>query len=189
LQSGRLLIACRATTTVFPVVTTSDCNMTSTLATDKQSEAIRKRMNEIRNSLPYEVDDARRRLKELSDWKYHFRRHPYALMGLGLTLGFLLVPGKGGQQWIVHHKQGSERRRSPGGAESDWFPGEAEPAKKGLVGGLLGAAASVALKQGATIVARQLAHRLTSSDASRHQGPASQHYASAIAEPSSESAK
>ncbi|WP_436715317.1 hypothetical protein U8335_22490 [Roseiconus lacunae] len=118
--------------------------MTTTLATEKQAEAIKQRMREIRTNLPYEVDQARDQVKELSDWKYHFRRHPAAMLGAAVAIGFLLVPSPSTPKQVVVER--APRRRDS----------EAEPAKKGLVGGLVGAVATIALRQVASMAANQI---------------------------------
>src|SRR5690606_13658744 len=66
--------------------------MTATTATDKQSAAIRDRMREIRSELPYDVDDARARVKQLSDWRYHVAQRPIAIAAAAAVAGYLLVP-------------------------------------------------------------------------------------------------
>ncbi len=65
--------------------------MAVTTATRQQSVAIRNRMREIRSELPYDVDDARARVKQLSDWKYHVSRRPIAIAAAAAVVGYLLV--------------------------------------------------------------------------------------------------
>ncbi len=120
--------------------------MATTLATRKQSEAIRVRMREIRSELPYDVDDARQRVKQLSDWKYHMARHPWPILAAATVLGYMLVPGKRGSHPVV-----VERRSAPDA-----------PAPRGVLGGIAGAVATLLLRQAATMATTQISHAFSS---------------------------
>ncbi|OYP28889.1 hypothetical protein [Rhodopirellula sp. MGV] len=125
--------------------------MATTLATDKQAQAIKQRMQQIRTNLPYEVDQARDQVKELSDWKYHFRRHPAALLSAAAVVGYLLVPSKSPspKHFVIE-------RRVPTDRES------IEPTKKSLIGGLVGVVATIAVRQAVSIAAGHVSSVLTS---------------------------
>jgi len=116
--------------------------MAQTLATAKQAEAIKQRMREIRSELPYDVDRARERVRQISDWKYHFRRHPLPVISLAAAVGYLLVPGK--------QSTTSTAQVHLGAPEAD------APSKKSLLGGIAGAVATVALKQATTLAAHRV---------------------------------
>ncbi len=121
--------------------------MATTLATRKQSAAIRQKMQEIRSELPYDVDDARERIKQLSDWRYHMSRHAMPILVAVAVAGFLIVPRKRSPTSItVHHE--------PGAAP-------AAPAKRGLLGGIAGAALTMLLKQGASLAAHHFAGKVS----------------------------
>ncbi len=64
----------------------------NTLATRKQSEAIRGQMQSIRCGLPYAMDDARDELKQLTDWKYYVRKLPLATVTCAAAAGYMAVP-------------------------------------------------------------------------------------------------
>ncbi|KAA5542633.1 hypothetical protein FYK55_13950 [Roseiconus nitratireducens] len=118
--------------------------MVSTLATEKQAAAIKQRMQEIRTDLPYRVDYARdevnERVKRLTDWKYHMKQHPLPIVAGAVVLGYLLVPEKASPQKVVVHRESGDGIAS-------------EPAKKGLLSGIVGAIATIAMKQATTMAA------------------------------------
>ena len=121
--------------------------MATTLATRKQSEAIRQRMQLIRTEMPSDADSARARVKELTDWKYHVRNHPLPVLAAAAVVGYLLVPSKSNPSVIVR-------------SESQGEHPEPAPAKKGMLGGLLGSLATLAIKQGITLATRQMSTEL-----------------------------
>ncbi len=110
--------------------------MTQTLATKKQAEAIKQRMAEIRTELPYSADQARARVQQLTDWKYHMSRHPLPMLAVAAAIGYVLIPSKSAPSQIVVHRSGNE---------------PVAPAKKGLVGGVFAALATLAMKQAASL--------------------------------------
>ncbi|MCC9642031.1 hypothetical protein LOC71_07070 [Rhodopirellula sp. JC740] len=124
--------------------------MATTLATEKQAAAIKQRMAEIRTELPYEVDDARVRVKQLTDWKYHMKRHPLPLLAGAAILGYLVVPHKRTPERIIIRETPSQSGQST-----------PEPAKKGLVAGIAGTVMTLALRQAGSVAANQLSRLLT----------------------------
>lgn len=124
--------------------------MATTTATRKQSDAIRARMAQIRTDLPYDVDAARQQVRQLTDWKHQFRKHPFAVMSLAAVAGYLVVPAK------THAKHVKVISARPDDSS------EETAVKKGLLGGLLATAATMALKSGTTILARHLSQSLMS---------------------------
>ncbi|TWU35324.1 hypothetical protein Q31b_54200 [Novipirellula aureliae] len=121
--------------------------MASTLATRKQSAAIRDRMSEIRCDLPYDVDDARERVKQLTDWKYHFARRPLPILAAVAIAGYLIVPSrKREQSTIVLHHTGSEQVRAL--------------AKRGVMSGIVAAAGTMILRQAVSLAADHFTHKL-----------------------------
>ncbi|MFG0267046.1 MAG: hypothetical protein ACF8AM_18130 [Rhodopirellula sp. JB055] len=123
--------------------------MATTYATEKQSAAIKQRMAEIRTELPYEVDDARVRVRQLTDWKYHMSRHPLPILAGVAAIGFLIVPSKRAPERIVIR----EAPRNSGVAP--------EPAKKGLMAGIAGTVMTLAIRQASTVAAHQINRILT----------------------------
>ncbi|QEG02758.1 hypothetical protein Mal15_68790 [Stieleria maiorica] len=132
--------------------------MANTLATRKQAEAIKQRMSEIRTELPYDVDDARRRVRQLSDWKYHLARHPLPVLAVAVGIGYLLVPKKhsggegGGRGSAIGHCNCSA---------ADTQTASPPTVKRGFVGGVTGAIASLAMRQLTSIAASQINHLLS----------------------------
>lgn len=112
----------------------------TTLATREQSKAIRKRMQMIRNDLPYAMDDVRDDIRQLADWKYYVRRFPLATVGAAALAAYALVPSKSTSH---SHRKSSDNS------------GETEVAESSFFGGLIGAAATMALRTGAQIALRQ----------------------------------
>ena len=112
----------------------------STLATRKQSEAIRKRMQTIRNDLPYAMDDVRDDIRQLADWKYYVRRFPFATVGTAALAAYALVPNKSIGK--PTHQVSSDETNGQVAGESSVF------------GGLLGAAAAMALRTGTQLAMR-----------------------------------
>lgn len=101
-------------------------------ATEMQSDEIRARMRSIRNDLPYDMDDAREQIQQLSDWKFYIRKMPIASVASVAAVAFLAVPSA---------KPAARTTRI--GSE-----GEATAAKSGLLGSLVGAVASMAFRTG-----------------------------------------
>ncbi len=124
--------------------------MAVTNATRRQSEAIRASMREIRSELPYDVDDARERVKQLSDWKYHMSRRPVAVMATAAVVGYLFVPAKRSSSTVIHHQQ---------------TEASAPPAKRSVFGGIAGAVATLLIRQAATMTANQIASRFSAGQA------------------------
>ncbi|MGB7327311.1 MAG: hypothetical protein WBD31_20715 [Rubripirellula sp.] len=120
--------------------------MSTTLATRKQATAIRQKMQEIRTELPYDVDDARERVKQLSDWKYHMSRNSTPILAAAIVAGFMIVPRKRSPETVVVHRESTATPPAP--------------AKRGLLGGIAGAAATMLLRQAASMAATQLASQL-----------------------------
>ncbi|EMI53925.1 hypothetical protein [Rhodopirellula sallentina] len=130
--------------------------MAVTTATRRQSEAIRASMREIRSELPYDVDDARERVKQLSDWKYHVSRRPLAVMAATAVLGYLVVPAKRSAPVVVRHETSAP---------------PAEPTKRGLLGGVAGAFATLLMRQAATVAANQIATKFSAGGAMPSSAP------------------
>ncbi len=125
--------------------------MATTSATEKQADAIKHRMQQIRTSLPYEVDDARTQVKQLADWKYHYRKRPALMMAAAFAMGYLVVPHrKSPRQVVVYRDQGDSR------------DGNGHAAEKGLLGGILGAATTMAVRQGTSLAASKLGELVSS---------------------------
>ncbi len=114
-----------------------------TYATRRQSEAIRNRMREIRSELPYDVDDARARVKQLSDWKYYVAKRPLLVAGVAAAVGYLLVPARRAQASTV-----VVQRDRAGAADA--------PAQKGLFAGIAGTVATLLIRQAVGMATKQV---------------------------------
>jgi hypothetical protein len=111
----------------------------STIATRKQSEAIRKQMRGIRCELPYAMDDARNDLKQLGDWKFYVRKMPLTTVAAVATAAFVAVP----------------RPRSVAHLTNGQFVTDEPEAGKTFVAGLVGSLAAMALRTATTMAVRQ----------------------------------
>jgi hypothetical protein len=134
--------------------------MATTLATEKQSRAIKQRMAEIRTELPYSADAARDRVKQLADWKYHLSRHPVPIFTATLIAGYLLVPsGRSAHGPTATTNPPDSSGHPP--VSCDHRTESPAPAKKGMLSGMMGAVATLALKHGASIAATHVSNALS----------------------------
>ncbi|TWT65032.1 hypothetical protein [Allorhodopirellula solitaria] len=114
-----------------------------TTATRKQSEAIRSRMREIRSDLPYDVDDARARVKQLSDWKYHVSQRPFAVAAAAAVVGYLIVPAKQSSASTVVVQQ-------------DRAGAIDTPSEKGMFAGIAGTLVTLLARQALRVATNQV---------------------------------
>ncbi|QDV69478.1 hypothetical protein Poly24_31940 [Rosistilla carotiformis] len=127
--------------------------MANTLATRKQSEAIRHQMQVIRTALPRDVDAARSQAQDLVDWRYHMRKNPWPLLAAASLVGYLVVPAK-----------------SVGRTFSSAEPRQAEVPKKSLMGGIAGGLITLAIRSGVSMATRQLSQTLMTRASVFHTG-------------------
>ena len=125
-----------------------------------EAERIRRQMQDVRQEMGRDVHEVVERAKELSDWRYYVRKHPWACMGSALALGFLAMPGRkipvGGpdMQHLVNQLKKHGLSVAAGGAA----PG-------GLVTRALAIAGPLVLRSAVAMVAKRL------SDAEWQQAP------------------
>lgn len=101
-------------------------------------------MQQIRSELPYDVDMARQQVRQMTDWKYQFRQHPVAIMAAVAIAGYMLVPqSRKSSEVIVRNVDGSSTA-------------ETKAAKRGLLSGLVAAAATMAMKSGTSMLTQHL---------------------------------
>jgi hypothetical protein len=117
----------------------------------EQSEAIRKRMQEIRNELPGNVDAARSKAKQWIDWRYQFRRRPLPWMFAAIALGYFVVPKK-----VRDKKQGAGGPTSSPGDPTSNSASQPQAVQRGFVSGLFGALATIALRTGTSVLTSRL---------------------------------
>ncbi|MEX0703689.1 MAG: hypothetical protein WD069_16450 [Planctomycetales bacterium] len=53
---------------------------------------IRRRMKVIRGELSGDIEGIAAQARDLADWKYHVRRHPWGVMAVVAAAGYLFVP-------------------------------------------------------------------------------------------------
>ncbi|NND96119.1 MAG: hypothetical protein HKN47_02180 [Pirellulaceae bacterium] len=107
-----------------------------TLATRKQSEAIRDQMRSVRSELPYAMDDARDELKQLADWKYYVRKLPMTSILATAAAAYMAVPS-------------SHTRRPVNRSEE-----ESSVPEKSFLAGLTGSLVAMALRTGTSMAMR-----------------------------------
>jgi len=110
--------------------------MTNTSGPQKQSDAIRLRMQQIRNELPSDVAAVRQQVRKMTDWRYQFRKHPLPVIGVVMVVGYLLVPSPKNRRDVIVHTESSATA----------------PAKRGMISGIVAAAATMALRSGASML-------------------------------------
>ncbi|QDT01837.1 hypothetical protein K227x_02060 [Rubripirellula lacrimiformis] len=118
-----------------------------TTATQEKSEAIRRRMSEIRSELPCDVDDARQRVRQLSDWKYHVAKRPLPVLAIAAVAGYLLMPAKRPVDRVVIRREGDAEVA-------------ATPAKRSVVGGIVGALGTIAARQATAYATARISQML-----------------------------
>jgi hypothetical protein len=127
-----------------------------TLATRKQSAAIRERMQSIRSGLPHAMDAAKSDVRELTKWQTVVRTFPLTSVAAVATTAFLLVPKKP-PQLSRRDRLAIALHRHSRGDRSDSATDEQSGS---LLGGLAGAAAAMAFRTGTTLVLRRLGNSL-----------------------------
>ena len=61
---------------------------------EDQTEAICRRMAELRREITGDVHQVRRDARVMTDWTFYVRRFPWAMVGLAAVAGFMLIPRK-----------------------------------------------------------------------------------------------
>jgi hypothetical protein len=59
-----------------------------------EADRIRRQMQNVRQDVGDNVKDIVHGARQLSDWKYYVRRHPWACVGSAFALGFLAMPAR-----------------------------------------------------------------------------------------------
>jgi hypothetical protein len=60
----------------------------------EDAERIRQQMQHVRQEMGAGMQDVVHGARQLSDWKYYVRRHPWACVGSAFALGFLATPAR-----------------------------------------------------------------------------------------------
>lgn len=60
-------------------------------------DEIRQRMALIRHEMHHDVSSVVSEVEDVLDWRWILRRHPYVSMGVGLVVGYLVVPRRKSQ--------------------------------------------------------------------------------------------
>jgi hypothetical protein len=57
-----------------------------------EANEIRRHMRELRKEVSGDVDALFHQIRKFSDWRYHWRNHPWLCLGTVATLGYFVVP-------------------------------------------------------------------------------------------------
>jgi hypothetical protein len=116
-----------------------------------EAERIRREMQNVRQEMGHDVHAVVERAKELSDWRYYVRRHPWMCAGSALALGFLAMPSRGTRTLAPDVQRLISQLNKHGLTVA---------ATKAAPGGLLGQALAIAgpivLRNAASLLARRL---------------------------------
>jgi len=127
-----------------------------------EAERIRRQMQDVRLEMGRDVHEVVERAKELSDWRYYVRKHPWVCMGSALAIGFLAMPGRKAVGAIagpdVQHLVDQLKKHGLNVAAGTAAPG-------GLVGKALAIAGPIVLRSAVAMVSKRL------NDAAVHQAP------------------
>jgi len=129
-------------------------------------------MQDVRQDMGAEVKDIVHGARQLTDWRYHVRTHPWACVAGAFALGFLVVPARKAaaaakdanfDQLIAHLKnQGLD---VTGGRMASFAPG-------GMLGRVLAAAGPIVARSAINAVAQRLA---AANDSAAERSPSHPH--------------
>lgn len=64
------------------------------MSSDPPPEDIQQRMEAVRTSLDFDVEQVALSVREKTDWRYYIRSYPWLSLAAAATVGYLLVPRK-----------------------------------------------------------------------------------------------
>ncbi len=108
-------------------------------------------MQDVRQDMGHEVHAVVERAKELSDWRYYVRQHPWICIGSAVALGFLAMPNRSARPGSpdVQRLVSQLKKHGLTVAASHAAPG-------GLVGRAIAIAGPIVLRNAASILTRRL---------------------------------
>ena len=62
--------------------------------TQSEADQLRRQMAQVRHELRDDVDGVVAQAKEMTEWRYYVREHPWVCVGVAAAVGFLVVPNK-----------------------------------------------------------------------------------------------
>jgi hypothetical protein len=125
-----------------------------------EAERIRREMQNVRQEMGHDVHAVVERAKELSDWRYYVRRHPWICASSALALGFLAMPGRGTRTLAPDVQRLISQLNKHGLTVA-----ATKAAPSGLLGQALAVAGPIVLRNAASLLTRRL------SGAEVHQAP------------------
>lgn len=142
--------------------------------TNEPLDDIQLKMQAVRDSLDYDVEEFRDSTRQLSDWKTYVRNYPWVSIGAAVAVGYIIVPAK---KEIVS-PDASELIKL---AKKNKLVVQANPEpqkKSGLAGAIFGLASSMLVRGLATYAGGQLGKLTgqTADDTATHSAPNTVHH-------------
>jgi hypothetical protein len=131
-----------------------------------EAERIRRQMQAIRQDMGDGVQEVVAGARQLSDWRYYVRRHPWACVGGAMALGFMIAPMRRRKKFDVSPDDLVAQLRAGGAAPA------AAVAGGGIAATVAKMAAPIVLRGVSALVARKLASRRTHREAIDPEGVA-----------------
>jgi len=133
------------------------------------ADEIRRQMREVRAELRDDVHELVVSAKDMADWQSYIRAYPWLCVGGALALGYFLVPGRS-----VVVKPDAEglielAKRHKLVVKMDTEKPAAQK-RGGMLGQLLGMAASMVLQQGAAVLSQQMNQAFQHAKHNGHNG-------------------
>ncbi len=118
------------------------------------AERIRQQMQNVRQDMGAGVHDVVQGARQLSDWRYYVRKHPWACVGSAFAIGFLATPARkklvSGNVDVAALLQQLKGNAAAEGGMSGLLPG-------GITGRVLAFVGPLILQNAAALIAQRFA--------------------------------
>jgi len=117
-----------------------------------EAERIRRKMHHVRQDMGDDLKGIVLGARQLSDWRYYVKQHPWACLGAAFALGFVLMPGKRPpasaevEQLLAQLRQSTKKARALGGGSFS----------SSLLGRLVNMAAPIAVRSATSFLSSQM---------------------------------
>ena len=126
---------------------------------DGEIDALRERMHDLRGRIVAGSNDVATGARQLTDWRYLFRKMPWLALGGAAAVGFLLVPKKKPAAVGAHRESIEKVEAILAAMDLEALPKRREPS---LASALWSSVGSAVVKAGSSLVASQVAAALAS---------------------------